>query len=211
DHEVDPQRSQVPIDRKVPPPHLDHAGDPLDPTVRVIANTKRICSRVTDPKEPFMPRKINLMVAVLLASGAIAQPREEAVLHVPGRSSGTTAIERNVDRKTIRSGKDNKDPFKKLDRRSAARYVWVKGRLLVIDDSMNDVEMIVEVQEGQCRSARLKKNGRFDVVLPAGSRARLIFQKPGHIIKEVLVDATGLSRDPIIRGEDRKVDFDVIL
>lgn len=157
-----------------------------------------------------MTRKMHLLTALLFASGVIAQPAEPAGA---GRSEMNDIMRLNDldDRYSVRWVKGEKAPFKKPDWQSATQEVWITGQLFVIDDRMDDVELLIDVENGQCQSARIKKNGRFDVLLPAGAKARMIFQKPEHIAKEVVVDASDLDRKMFTRGEDRRVDFDVIL
>src|SRR5690606_20858976 len=108
------------------------------------------------------------MIAILIAGGALAQPQQEAVSHILKRSAGTSIDQKKKNRKIIRSEKNDTDGSHGFDRRTAAREIWNKGQLLVVDDRMDDVEMIVEVQNGECRSARLKKNGRFDLSCQRG-------------------------------------------
>ena len=125
--------------------------------------------------------------------------------------TNNTTIETSVQHYSVRWKKGETKLFEKRNWRTATQEVWLTGQLLVSDDKMDDVELLIAMEDGEYRNARICKNGRFDVVLSAGSKARFVFQKPGHLAKEVLIDASELSADLIGRGEDRKVKFDVIL
>ena len=75
---------------------------------------------------------------------------------------------------------------------SAQESVTVTGWLHVEDYTMED--MIVEVEvNGTYQVARVSEGGRFQVELPADSKATLRFEKPGHLPKEVVVDTNNMK------------------
>ena len=148
-----------------------------------------------------------ILSTVLLLGQA---PARSATIHT-GDLAQDTATLNNVQQYTIRYQKGGSPLFGARKWKTSAQEVWLTGQLLVIDDDMRDVELLIAVENGTCDHARITRNGRFDIILPAGAKARLTFQKPGHIAKEINVDAKDLKKDLIGRGEDRKVNFDVIL
>lgn len=144
-----------------------------------------------------MQGSMNLMFALLLGSGAMAQHA------VP--------IEDESEARRARIIRTSEEHLSLKKARSASPCdVWISGILLVPDDSMEDVELLVELDNGACDQARLRKNGRFDLFIPAGSIARLIYKKPHHITKEVLIDLSDLDQRSA-QLKERKVEFDVIL
>ncbi len=87
--------------------------------------------------------------------------------------------------------------------------VILNGWLHVNDLNMENVVLRVEVDGATVRT-RVSESGRFVVSLPAGAEARLRFEKPGHLAKEVLVD-TRHSKDGGDRHKPRKVKLAVVL
>ena len=157
-----------------------------------------------------MIRQFNILSALLLIGSAPAQTHDVATLNEQ-RSELVIGNSTPIEHYSVRWKKGGSSTFSKRTLRTAPEEVWLTGQLIVKDDAMDDVELLIAVENGECREARIRKSGRFDIVLAAGSKARLTFQKPDHIAKEILVDATNVNKDLIGRGEDRKVKFDVIL
>lgn len=89
--------------------------------------------------------------------------------------------------------------------------VIVTGWLHVKDITVQDVIMVVEVDGERCQYAGLAGSGRFTLTLVPGTEARLIFMKPGHITKEVVVDTRNSATVMRIGSKPRKVKFDVAL
>lgn len=89
--------------------------------------------------------------------------------------------------------------------------VIVTGLLHVRDVTVQDVIMVVEVDGERCQYGRLDGNGRFTLTLAVGGEARIVFMKPGHITKEVVVDTRNSSTVLGRGGTPRKVKFDVVL
>jgi hypothetical protein len=87
--------------------------------------------------------------------------------------------------------------------------VILTGWLHVEGYTMTDVTVEVEVN-GAYSIARVTEAGRFTITLPAGAEAKLRFEKPGHLSKEVLVD-TRHAQDGDQGQRVRRVKFAVIM
>ncbi|MCB0770168.1 MAG: hypothetical protein KDC00_07160 [Flavobacteriales bacterium] len=87
--------------------------------------------------------------------------------------------------------------------------VVLTGWLHVEGHTMTDVSIEVEVN-GAYTTAKVSETGRFSVTLPAGAKAKLRFEKPGHLPKEVLVD-TRHARNGEAGQRIRRVRFAVIM
>lgn len=74
---------------------------------------------------------------------------------------------------------------------------------------MADVVVEIEVN-GTVRTASVSENGRFNITLPADVEAKLRFEKPGHLSKEVLVD-TRNSQDGDFTQRTRRLKFAVVM
>ena len=84
------------------------------------------------------------------------------------------------------------------------------GWLRVEDRNVNDVVIAVEVAD-QCLYAEVLPSGRFIIVVPAGSQARLAFFKPGHLTKEVELDTRNSMPTRKAARANSTVKFDVVL
>ncbi|MBL7964763.1 MAG: hypothetical protein JNM31_13075 [Flavobacteriales bacterium] len=89
--------------------------------------------------------------------------------------------------------------------------VVITGWLHVEDTQVEDVVLVVEVDDDRCQVAELLGNGRFIITLPVAAKARLVFQKPGHLEKVVLVDTRNAMNTRAAMKANRKVKFDVVL
>jgi len=89
--------------------------------------------------------------------------------------------------------------------------VLITGWLHVSDDHMNDAVLVVELEGEHCLYAELEFNGRFAFTIPINAKARLVFLKPGHLPKEVVVDTRNALNTPKAERMNRKVVFDVVL
>jgi hypothetical protein len=159
--------------------------------------------RISWPKRnPAMNcMKLMLILLALLSFGrAIANP----VSAVLGDHDTPPARIGHVNRYVIRA-----DVPQPEFHGSTGHTVEVRGMLHVSDDRMHDVTLVVEVEDGHLLHASLKPNGRFTIALPADVRARLFFQKPEHVEKEIWVDTRNALAGK--RGMRRKVSFDVVL
>lgn len=66
--------------------------------------------------------------------------------------------------------------------------VSIKGEVLVDDTMRNGTLEVVEVDNRVCIPLLVHADGHFELVLEAGDRAYLRFEKKGYLTKEVLVD-----------------------
>ena len=156
-----------------------------------------------------MNHSFNILCFLLWIGGVSAQPGNTSALD-RDLSINTTAPA-GVAQYSVRHGEALTKDLPPRSVRTAARQVRLTGMLLARNDRMDDVELSIGVENGDLLSAQIQGNGRFDIILSAGSKARITFQKTGHLAKEVLVDASHVNDRFIGRGEDRKVKFDVIL
>jgi hypothetical protein len=87
--------------------------------------------------------------------------------------------------------------------------VVLTGWQHVEDHSFSGATVAVKVN-GAIRDAVVSETGRFTVTLPAGTKALLRFEMPGHLTKEVVVDTHFATLgDPGQRV--RRVRFAVVL
>jgi hypothetical protein len=149
-------------------------------------------------KDPEMQGRMYLLMAMLLSGSAILPADAMADDDDVGVSTYSVKLN-NDDRLSLKKA-----------RKISGADVWLSGQLLVPDDEMDDVELFVEVENGNCHYARIRKNGRFDLLIPGGAVARLIYRKPDHISKEIVIDLSDLD-GPSIGDKERKVEFDVVL
>ncbi len=89
--------------------------------------------------------------------------------------------------------------------------VVIRGWLFTEDHDMSDAQVIVVLNEVSCVRSVLLKNGRFEFELPVGAKARLFFEKPGRLTKEVLVDTRNALNTARARKLNKTVKFDVVL
>lgn len=69
-----------------------------------------------------------------------------------------------------------------------SEHVTIRGQVLMADTIHNGIFEVVEVDNLICVPVVLHPNGRFELVLTAGDRAYLRFEKEGYLTKEILVD-----------------------
>lgn len=93
----------------------------------------------------------------------------------------------------------------------AADEVRISGRLSADELAMTDAVLVVELNEDLCIESTLQPNGKFEFKLPVGSKARLVFEKPGYKTKEVLVDTKNALNTPQARKANKNVEFAVVL
>jgi hypothetical protein len=152
-----------------------------------------------------MSGTIQLLIALLLTQNIVAQTSALAD-HVP--ALGPTATSGPREHRVLATRSNGHAPLPRHHK--AVPQLRLHGSILVMDDRMDDVELVVIVENGECQGATIRRNGRFEVLLPAGVKARLIFQKTGHEAKEIIVDGTALPR--MHTGlKQRNVQFDVVL
>ncbi len=92
-----------------------------------------------------------------------------------------------------------------------AQLVTISGKLFAGTADLSDALLVVELEEEQCLRSVLLHNGRFEFKVPLGAKARLIFLKPGHLTKEVLVDTRNALNTSRARKLNKNVKFDVVL
>lgn len=93
----------------------------------------------------------------------------------------------------------------------APENVVIRGWLFTEDHDMSDAQVVVVLNDESCVRSVLLKNGRFEFELPVGAKARLFFEKPGHLTKEVLVDTRNALNTARARKLNKTVKFDVVL
>lgn len=89
--------------------------------------------------------------------------------------------------------------------------VLISGWLLADGTRMDDAVLVVELEGRDCLFAELFDNGQFFFRLPVVAKATLLFIKPGHLPKEVVVDTHNAMITPKAQRENRKMKFDVVL
>lgn len=89
--------------------------------------------------------------------------------------------------------------------------VTICGWLHADDQLLNDAVVVVELGDDACLRSELGANGRFEFKVPVGSKARLVFLKPGFLTKEVEVDTKNALNNDDARKLNKKVKFDVVL
>ena len=94
---------------------------------------------------------------------------------------------------------------------STKEEVVISGQLHADDLSLSDAVVVVELGEDACLRSELGANGRFAFKVPVGSKARLLFLKPGYLTKEVAVDTKNALNSDQARKLNKKVKFDVVL
>lgn len=80
--------------------------------------------------------------------------------------------------------------------------VVFKGKVLVDDDVRNGTLEVVEVDNRVCIPLVVHPDGRFELVLAAGNKAYLRFEKEGYLTKEILIDTknANLTREALRRN-----------
>lgn len=94
---------------------------------------------------------------------------------------------------------------------STKEEVIISGQLHADDQTLADAVVVVELGDEACLRSELSANGRFEFKVPVGSKARLIFLKPGYLTKEVEVDTKNALNSEEARKLNKKVKFDVVL
>lgn len=89
--------------------------------------------------------------------------------------------------------------------------VTICGRLHAENKALSDAVVVVELGDDACLRSELDADGRFEFKVPVGSKARLIFLKPGYLTKEVEVDTRNALNSDQARKLNKKVKFDVVL
>ena len=81
--------------------------------------------------------------------------------------------------------------------------VTIRGQILVDDTVPNGSLEVVEVNNRVCVPLEMHSNGRFELVLAAGNKAYLRFEKDGYLTKEVLVDTKNadITRDAVKKNK----------
>ncbi len=89
--------------------------------------------------------------------------------------------------------------------------VTICGRLHAENNELSDAVVVVELGNDACLRSELDASGRFKFNVPVGTKARLIFIKPGYLTKEVEVDTKNAMTGEQARQLNKKVKFDVVL
>lgn len=89
--------------------------------------------------------------------------------------------------------------------------VTICGRLHAENAALSDAVVVVELGNDACLRSELDASGRFKFNVPVGTKARLIFIKPGYLTKEVEVDTKNAMNSDRARQLNKKVKFDVVL
>lgn len=79
----------------------------------------------------------------------------------------------------------------------------IRGQVLV-DDAMGNSNLeVVEVDNLVCVPLSMHPNGRFELVLTAGNKAYLRFEKEGYLTKEILVDThnANITREAVKKNK----------
>lgn len=81
--------------------------------------------------------------------------------------------------------------------------VIIRGQVLVDDTICNGILEIVEVDNSVCIPLIMGPNGHFELVLAAGNKAYLRFEREGYLTKEILVDTqnANLTRESIKKNK----------
>ena len=86
---------------------------------------------------------------------------------------------------------------------SNAERVTIRGQVLVGDTVRNGILEVVEVDNHVCVPLVMQPNGRFELVLHAGTKAYLRFEKDGYLTKEILVDTrnANITREAVKKNK----------
>ncbi|MCB0756854.1 MAG: hypothetical protein KDC01_00230 [Flavobacteriales bacterium] len=81
--------------------------------------------------------------------------------------------------------------------------VTIRGQVLVSDTARSGTLEVVEVDNHYCVPLVVHSNGRFELVLEAGNKAYLRFEKDGYLTKEVLVDThnANITREAVRKNK----------
>ena len=93
----------------------------------------------------------------------------------------------------------------------ATEEVTISGQLSADELAMTDAVVVVELNGDLCLESTLLPNGKFEFKLPVGSKARLVFEKPGYKTKEVIIDTKNALNTPRARKANKNVEFAVVL
>ncbi len=94
---------------------------------------------------------------------------------------------------------------------ASSAEVTISGRLHAENSALSDAVVVVELGNDACLRSELDASGRFKFNVPVGTKARLIFIKPGYLTKEVEVDTKNAMTSEQARQLNKKVKFDVVL
>jgi len=87
----------------------------------------------------------------------------------------------------------------------------ITGWLHVQDSTVHDVILVVELEENFCTHSEILPNGRFYFEIPVDAKARLVFNKPGYLTKEVVIDTRNALNNKEATKVNSKVKFDIVL
>jgi hypothetical protein len=87
----------------------------------------------------------------------------------------------------------------------------ITGWLHVNDSTVQDVVLVVELEENYCTHSEILPNGRFYFEIPVDAKARLVFNKPGYLTKEVVIDTRNALNNKHATRVNSKVKFDLVL
>lgn len=87
----------------------------------------------------------------------------------------------------------------------------IRGWLHADGRDLSHAQVVVEVNNEVCVRSIILRNGRFEFSLPVGATARLVFEEPGSLTKEVLVDTRNALASAKARMANKLVKFDVVL
>ena len=87
----------------------------------------------------------------------------------------------------------------------------ITGWLHVKDSTVPDVILVVELEENFCTHSEILPNGRFYFEIPVDAKARLVFNKPGYLTKEVVIDTRNALNNKEATKVNSKVKFDIVL
>jgi hypothetical protein len=89
--------------------------------------------------------------------------------------------------------------------------IKIRGRLLLDGVAHTDAILVVEVNDMDCVPFDLDADGRFSFNIPIDGQARIRFEKPGYLSKEVTVDTRNALLTEKAEKLNKRVDFDVLL
>ncbi len=96
-------------------------------------------------------------------------------------------------------------------RAESPEAVTIRGWLHAGESNLSDALVVVELNGESCVRSVLLRNGRFEFELPVNAKARLVFEKPGYLSKEVLVDTRNAKAGSRANKANRTVKFEVVL
>ncbi|MCB0790154.1 MAG: hypothetical protein H6595_02875 [Flavobacteriales bacterium] len=88
-------------------------------------------------------------------------------------------------------------------------FLMITGHLICPPGLDKEASAYMEAGDGERMAIRLKRNGRFRLIVPISDRYLLHFQMPGCVSKEVVIDATHVA--DVRRAGEHRTTFDVVL